>query len=125
MSTQKQAAKKPETTDSNLKDPSKAKTLDDLKAIINKRYEDIEQNFYQIGLDLMKVNIYVKNFRRWVKDNTTMGVSTAYMLMQLVKRDQELAGNKKYQTVKPRLSLSKLIKLHKYPADFIDALIRS
>jgi hypothetical protein len=110
------------STDSNIKDASKTKTLDELKNSINKRFEDIEHNFYQIGLDLIKVNLYVKNFRKWVKDNTTMGVSTAYMLMQLVKRDQELSGNEKYQDVKPSISMYKLIKLLKYPADFIDKL---
>ncbi len=122
MSTQKQAAKKPETTDSNLKDPSKVKTLEEIKTSINKKFEHIEENFYLIGLDLMKVNLYVKNFRRWVKENTTMGVSTAYLLMQLVKRDQELAGNEKYKAIKPKISFYKLTKLLKYPADFIDKL---
>jgi hypothetical protein len=108
--------------DTNIKDPSKVKTLEELKSSINKRYEDIERNFYNIGLDLLKVNLYVKNFRRWVKENTEMSTSMAYLLMQLVKRDQELGGNKKYQSIKPKVSMYKLIKLLNYPADFIDKL---
>ena len=46
----------------------------------------------------------------------------AYTLMRLVKRDQENSDNKKYQSVKPKVTLYKLIKLLKYPADFIDKL---
>lgn len=109
-------------TDSNIADPSKVKDLEQLKDSINKRYENIEREFYNLGLDLIKVNLYVKNFRRWVKDNTQMDVSTAYTLMRLVKRDRELADNKKYQQVKPQVSMYKLIKLLKYPAEFIDQL---
>ncbi|MBN1156132.1 hypothetical protein JXA85_00815, partial [Candidatus Woesearchaeota archaeon] len=97
-------SEKKQTVDSNIKDPAKVKTLDELKTNINKRFEDIERNFYQLGLDLVKVNLYVKNFRRWIKENTTMGVSTAYTLMMLVKRDQELSGSEKYKEIKPRIS---------------------
>jgi hypothetical protein len=113
---------KKEKTDSNIIDSSKIKTLEELKSSINKRFEDIEANFYYIGLDLLKVNMYVKNFRRWVKENTTMGVSTAYLLMQLVKRDQELSSSEKYKSIKPKISFYKLTKLLKYPADFVDKL---
>jgi hypothetical protein len=110
------------TTDSNVKDPSKVKTLEELRTSINKRYEDIERNFYQLGLDLLKVNLYVKNFRKWVKENTEMSTSMAYTLMRLVKRDQELSDSKKYLSIKPKVSLYKLIKLLKYPPEFIDQL---
>lgn len=115
-------SEKKQTVDSNIKDPAKVKTLDELKTNINKRFEDIERNFYQLGLDLVKVNLYVKNFRRWIKENTTMGVSTAYTLMMLVKRDQELSGSEKYKEIKPRISFYKLTRLLKYPADFVDKL---
>ena len=109
-------------TDSNITDPSKAKELDGLKENINKRYQNIEENFYLLGLDLIKVNMFVKNFRKWVKDNTEMSTSMAYTLMRLVKRDKELADNKKYQQVKPKVSMYKLIKLLKYAPEFIDNL---
>lgn len=112
----------PQGQDTNIADPSKTKDLDELKSSINKRYEDIEQNFYLIGLDLIKVNMYVKNFRKWVKENTEMSVSMAYTLMRLVKRDKELSGNEKYKEIKPKVSLYKLIKLLKYPAEFVDTL---
>jgi hypothetical protein len=122
MQTKKQTVKKEQKTDSNVKDPTKSKTLEELKVNINKRFEDIEHNFYLIGIDLLKVNLYVVNFRRWIQENTTIGVSTAYLLMQLVKRDQELSGSDKYKSIKPKISFSKLTKLLKYPADFIDKL---
>jgi len=115
-------SEKKQAVDSNVKDPTKVKTLEELRTSINKKFEDIERNFYQIGLDLVRVNLYVKNFRRWVKENTTMGVSTAYLLMQLVKRDQELSGSDKYKEIKPRISFYKLTKLLRYPADFVDKL---
>lgn len=108
--------------DTNIIDKSKEKTLDQLKESINKRYEDIEHNFYLIGLDLMKVNMYVKNFRKWVAQNTRIDVSTAYTLMRLVKRDKELSDSKKYQVLRPKICLTKLIRLLKYPADFVDKL---
>lgn len=98
------------------------KVLDSLKESINKRYADIEHNFYLIGIDLIKVNMYVSNFRKWVKENTNIDVSTAYTLMRLVKRDKELADSKKYKTVRPQICLTKLIRLLKYPADFVDQL---
>ncbi len=101
---------------------SKEKTLDKLKESINQKYDDIEHNFYLIGVDLIKVNMYVKNFRKWVKENTRIDVSTAYTLMRLVKRDKELSDSKKYNTVRPKICLTKLIRLLKYPADFVDKL---
>lgn len=100
----------------------KNKLLDQLKENINKRYEDIEHNFYLIGLDLIKVNMHVKNFRKWVKENTQIGVSTAYTLMRMVKKEKELTNSKKYKAVRPKISFYKLTKLLKYPADFIDNL---
>lgn len=108
--------------DSNIADPSKAKDLQQLKDSINKRYENIEREFYQLGLELIRVQMLTRNFRAWVRENTQMDVSTAYTLMRLVKRDRELANNKKYQQVKPKVSMFKLIKLLKYPAEFIDQL---
>ena len=114
--------KKPATKSADNVEDKKVKTLDELKERINQRYEDIEHNFYLIGLDLIKVNMYVKNFRKWVKDNTQMDVSTAYTLMRLVKRDKELSDSKKYKAVRPKISLFKLIRLLKYPADFVDRL---
>lgn len=110
------------TVDKNIKSPKDAKSLNEIKERINKRFEDIERNFYQIGLDLIKVNMMVKNFRKWVSENTTMGKSTAYTLMQIVKRDKELAGSKKFDAAKRKISYYKLTKLVKYPTDFIDKL---
>jgi hypothetical protein len=107
---------------SNTVEKPKGDNLDQLKESINKRYEDIEHNFYLIGLDLIKVNLIVKNFRKWVQENTRIDVSTAYTLMRLVKRDKELYDNKKYSAVRPKISFTKLVRLLKYPADFIDKL---
>ncbi len=103
-------------------DKSSDNNLENLKQSINKKYDDIEHTFYLIGLDLIKVNMMVKNFRKWVKQNTRIDVSTAYTLMRLVKRDTELCDNKKYKTVRPKICLTKLVKLLKYPADFVDNL---
>lgn len=108
--------------DSNTAEKSKENTLEKLKESINKKYEDIEHTFYLIGVDLIKVNMYVKNFRKWVKANTRIDVSTAYTLMRLVKRDKELSDSKKYNAVRPKICLTKLIRLLKYPADFVDKL---
>jgi hypothetical protein len=121
MSTKKSETK-PVIDKTNLVDEKNTKTLNDLKDSINKRYADIEHNFYLIGLDLIKVNMYVKNFRKWVEDNTEIDVSTAYTLMRLVKRDKELSDSNKYNVVRPKICLSKLIKMLKYPADFVDQL---
>jgi hypothetical protein len=109
-------------TNARGKEESNQKVLDQLKASINKRYDDIEHNFYLIGLDLIKVNMHVKNFRKWVKDNTRIDVSTAYTLMRLVKRDKELTDSKKYNNVRAKINLTKLIRMLKYPADFVDQL---
>lgn len=117
-----QKAKPKAKPDSNVKDKSKIKTLNELKSSINRRLDDVEHNFYLIGLDLIKVHLYTKNFQKWVKENTTMGVSTAYTLMQMVRKDQELRKSKNYKDAKPKLSFYKLTKLLKYPADFIDKL---
>lgn len=113
--------KKPKQS-TNAVDKSKENSLEKLKESINKKYDDIEHTFYLIGLDLIKVNIMVKNFRKWVKENTRIDISTAYTLMRLVKRDKELSDNKKYKTVRPKICLTKLVKLLKYSAEFVDKL---
>ena len=92
-----------------------AKTLDELKERIKKKLDDIERNFYSIGVDLLRVNLIAKNFRKWVLDNTSLDVSTAYALMRLVKRDKELLDSKSYQDAKGTICFSKLTRLLKYP----------
>jgi len=114
-------AKKSSTNKVSTKEKNN-KELERLKNTINKRYEDIEHNFYLIGLDLIKVNLIVDNFRNFCKMNLTIDSSTAYTLMRLVKRDQELSSSSKYKSIKPKLNLTKLIRLLKYPSDFVDKL---